>query len=154
MQKSFPNKIPFVQQDKTIIFKIYAVIFRNLILNKIFIHNLFRKYDYTVCMSTLQKRITCFLYFLYLKHISCFILLYKKNSVRTEKCLLRNYSISNKKINFFFCEISNNGTIAKYKHVIYGYGTWSWTEYVIQNRSPCFNMYLEFSQGTWKWTTL
>lgn len=47
-KKSFPNKISFVQQDKTIISKIYAVIFRNLISNKIFIHNLLRKYDYTV----------------------------------------------------------------------------------------------------------
>lgn len=116
-KKFFPNKISFVQQDKTIISEIYAVIFRNLISNKIFIHNLLRKYDYTVYIVALQKRITCFLY---LKHIPCFTFLYikyTKKSIRflfAQKCLLPNYSISNKKINFFFSRnLSNNGTIAK-----------------------------------------
>ncbi len=62
-KKLFPNKISFVQQDK-IISEIYAVIFRNLISNKIFIHNLLRKYDYTViCGSGITETDYMFLVF-------------------------------------------------------------------------------------------
>lgn len=79
-KKSFPNKISFVQQDKTIISKIYAVIFRNLISNKIFIHNLLRKYDYTVYGGITETDYM----FLVFKTYFVFYFLYKKISVRTE----------------------------------------------------------------------